>query len=160
MLKRSLLAVSVAGLALGMLPPATPARADLAVKAGILTCHVGHGFGFIFGSSRDLACTYTGNGRVEHYSGDISKFGIDIGYLQSGVIAWAVLAPSTDLAAGALTGNYGGVTAGASVAVGADANVLIGGSSHGVELQPLSVEGDQGINVAAGIASMSLKLQS
>ena len=160
MLKKSLLAAPIAGLALGLLSIAAPSKAAVEVKAGILTCHVGHGFGFIFGSSRDLACTYTANGRVEHYAGDISKFGVDIGYLQSGVIAWAVLAPTTNLAPGALGGHYGGVTAGASVAYGGDANVLVGGSTSQIALQPVSIEGDKGLNIAAGIASISLKPES
>jgi hypothetical protein len=160
MLKTSLLAGTVAAMTVGMLPSITPAHAAVTVQAGVLTCHVGHGYGFIFGSSRDLACTYTGNGRIEHYAGDISKFGVDIGYLQSGVIVWAVLAPTTDLAAGALSGAYGGVTAGVSAAVGGDANVLVGGSTHEVSLQPISIEGDKGLNVAAGIAAITLKPQS
>jgi len=159
MFKKSLLAVTVAGLALGTVSFGTPARAAVTMKDGVLTCHVDSGYGFVFGSSRGLNCTYSGNGHVEHYSGDISKFGVDIGYLQSGVIVWAVLAPTTDFAAGALAGSYGGVTAGASVVVGANANVLIGGSTHEFSLQPLSIEGDKGLNVAAGIASISLKLQ-
>jgi hypothetical protein len=160
MLTKSLFAASVAGFALCALPLGNTASAAVTVKTGMLTCHVGHGFGFVFGSSRDLACTYEGNGRVEHYTGDISKFGVDIGYLQSGVIVWAVLAPTTDLMPGALGGAYGGVTAGVSAAVGGSANVLVGGSTHEVSLQPLSIEGDKGLNVAAGIAAITLKLQS
>ena len=158
MLRKTLLAVAVAGLAVATLPLGTSARAAVTVKTGVLTCHVDSGYGFVFGSSRNLDCTYSGNGRVEYYSGDISKFGVDIGYLRSGVIVWAVLAPTTNLAAGALSGSYGGVTAGASVVVGADANLLIGGSTHELSLQPLSIEGDKGLNVAAGIASITLKL--
>jgi hypothetical protein len=156
---KSLFAVTVAGLALSALSLGTPARAAVTVKAGLLTCHVGSGFGFVFGSSRALNCTYSGSGRNENYSGDISKFGVDIGYLQSGVMVWAVLAPTTNLAGGALGGEYGGVTAGATVGVGGNANVLIGGSTHELSLQPLSIEGDKGLNVAAGIAALSLKLQ-
>jgi hypothetical protein len=156
---KSLLAVTVAGLALSALPLGTPAGAAVTVKAGLLTCHVGSGFGFVFGSSRALNCTYSGSGRNENYTGDISKFGVDIGYLQSGVMVWAVLAPTTNLAGGALGGDYGGVTAGAAVGVGGNANVLIGGSTHELSLQPLSIEGDKGLNVAAGIAALSLKLQ-
>jgi hypothetical protein len=157
MFKQSLLAATVAGLAFISAPLNTPAQAAVTVKAGVLTCHVGSGYGFVFGSSRNLACTYSGNGRIEHYAGDISKFGIDIGYLKDGVIIWAVLAPSTTLSPGALSGSYGGLTAGASVGVGGDANVLIGGSTRQIELQPLSIEGDKGLNVAAGIASISLR---
>jgi hypothetical protein len=155
MLKKSM---AVAGLALGALALQAPAHAvDATVKAGMLTCHVASGWGFIFGSSRDLRCVYSGNGRDENYEGKISKFGIDIGYLKSGVLVWAVLAPSTDLKPGALAGDYGGVTAGAAAGVGANANVLIGGSTKSISLQPVSVEGDKGINIAAGIAAISLK---
>jgi hypothetical protein len=158
MFRNSILAV--AGLALGTLALQAPAHADATVKAGMMTCHVASGWGFVFGSSRDLRCVYTGsNGRTEDYSGKISKFGVDIGYLKSGVLVWAVLAPSTNLTAGALNGDYGGVTAGATAGIGGNANVLIGGSTKSISLQPVSVEGDKGINVAAGIAAISLKYQ-
>jgi len=158
---KSVLALAAAGMALGALTFAAPARADVGVKAGVLTCHVDSGWGFIFGSSRGLQCIYTGSsGRVEHYVGRISKFGADIGYLQSGVIVWGVLAPTANLGGGALAGDYGGVTAGASISVGADANVLLGGSTRSISLQPLSIEGDKGLNVAAGIAAISLQLQA
>jgi len=159
MFRKSALTLAVAGLALGSIAVETPARADAAVKAGVLTCHVDSGWGFVFGSSRGLRCTYSGGGRNEHYAGKISKFGVDIGYLQSGVIVWGVFAPTTDLGAGALSGDYGGATGGASVGVGADANVLVGGSTREISLQPLSLEGDKGLNVAAGIASVTLRYQ-
>lgn len=131
------------------------------IKTGLLSCQVSSGWGFVFGSSRDLNCTYTAEPtkRVERYSGKISKFGVDIGYLKSAVIIWAVFAPTTDLAPGALAGDYGGVTAGASIGIGAGANILIGGSTKAISLQPLSVEGAQGANVAAGIAAISLKYE-
>ena len=85
-----------------------------------------------------------------------SKFGADIGYLQSGVILWAVLAPTTNLGQGALAGHYGGATASAAVGVGAGANVLVGGFNSSIALQPVSIEGQNGLNVAAGVASMNL----
>jgi hypothetical protein len=135
----------------------TPADADTTVKTGVLTCNVDSGWGFVFGSSRDLKCNYSGSaGRKEHYSGHIAKYGVDIGYLQGGVIVWAVLAPTNDLAAGALAGDYGGATGGAAVGVGGNANVLLGGFKNSITLQPLSLEGDKGLNVAAGIASITL----
>jgi hypothetical protein len=91
-----------------------------AVRAGYLTCHVDAGWGFIFGSSRKLDCAYALQpGYTEYYLGSITKFGADIGYLQSGVIIWAVLAPTTNLGQGALAGHYGGATASAAVGVGA-----------------------------------------
>jgi hypothetical protein len=155
MLKKSLVAAVAAGLA--FLPVATPARAAVGVKAGVLTCNVGGGSGFVFGSTKELSCTFSGNGRVEHYVGTISKYGVDIGYLKSGVILWAVLAPTHNPPPDALTGDYGGLTAGASAGVGAGANLLIGGSKHEISLQPLSVGGERGVNGAAGIAELTLK---
>jgi hypothetical protein len=128
------------------------------VKTGYLTCHEASGWGFVFGSSRDLKCSYSANGgRVEYYSGSISKFGADIGYLKSSVILWAVAAPTNDLKPGALAGHYGGVTASVTLGAGAGANVLIGGFDKSIALQPVSFEGQNGLNVAAGVAELTLK---
>lgn len=111
----------------GVAPAAEPAAngggsGGAAVRAGYLTCHVAAGWGFIFGSSRKLDCSYAFQpGYTEYYFGSISKFGADIGYLQSGVIIWSVLAPTTNLGQGALAGHYGGATASAAAGVGAGA---------------------------------------
>jgi Protein of unknown function (DUF992) len=127
------------------------------VKAGVLTCNVASGWSLVFGSTRDLKCTFSANnGHVDHYSGHINKYGVDIGYTAAGVIAWAVLAPTSDVGKGALAGTYGGVTGSAAVGVGAGANVLVGGSGQTISLQPLSVEGLTGLNIAAGIAGIVL----
>lgn len=150
----------IAAMALTVTALATPqARADdqATVRAGYLTCHVDSGWGFIFGSSRKLKCAYALQpGYTEYYTGSITKFGADIGYLSSGVILWAVLAPSTNLGQGALAGHYGGATASAAVGVGAGANVLIGGFKNSIALQPVSIEGQNGLNVAAGVAEVTL----
>ena len=76
--------------------------------------------------------------------------------MQSAVIVWAVVAPTINLAPGALAGNYVGATAGATAGVGVGANVLIGGSGNSIALQPVSIEGNTGLNVAAGIGAISL----
>lgn len=137
---------------------ASAAEAEGGVKLGTLSCHVSSGWGLIFGSSRDLNCTFQGQNRVEHYTGSITKFGVDIGYQQSGVIIWTVVAPTTGIdKPGMLAGTYGGGTAGASVGVGLGANALIGGMGGSIALQPLSIEGSTGLNVAAGIGGMTLK---
>ena len=139
-------------------PPPAASGGGAAVRAGYLTCHVAAGWGFIFGSSRKLQCAYALQpGYTEYYTGSITKFGADIGYLQSGVILWAVLAPTTNLGQGALEGHYGGATASAAVGVGAGANVLVGGFKNSIALQPVSIEGQNGLNVAAGVVEMTLK---
>ena len=127
------------------------------VKVGFLTCSVASGWGLIFGSSKDLHCTFSsGPGRAENYSGTIKKYGVDIGYQKGGFMSWAVLAPTLDLAPGSLAGSYGGATAGAAVGVGGSANVLVGASNRTISLQPVSIEGTTGLNIAAGVAALDL----
>ncbi len=157
MLKKVGVVIGALGLAAGIAMHGTPAHAQAGVRVGTLSCNVASGWGFVFGSSRALRCIFTpGPGHPEHYTGTISKFGVDIGYTQGGVLVWAVLAPSTNLAPGALAGNFAGATASATVGVGVGANVLIGGSNRTISLQPLSIEGNTGLNVAAGIGAITL----
>jgi hypothetical protein len=148
----------LAGAALaGALALAGQASAD-GVKVGTLSCHEASGWGFIFGSSKSIHCTYSGSGgHFERYDGNVSKFGVDIGYTSSAVILWTVIAPTTGLHAGALAGHYGGVTGIAAVGVGAGANVLVGGFDRSFTLQPVSIQGQTGLNVAAGIGGMTLR---
>ena len=143
MLRKSALTISAAALALGVLAFGTDAQAQAGVKVGTLTCNVDSGWGFVFGSSRGLRCIYSPvQGVAEHYTGNVKKNGVDIGYQQGGVIVWGVIAPTSSLAPGALSGDYGGVTASATVAVGVGANVLVGGFNKSVTLQPVSIEGN------------------
>jgi opacity protein-like surface antigen len=133
---------------------AAPAAA--AVRVGTLTCHEASGWGMILGSTRRLHCDYQGVDHQERYVGDLSKVGVDIGYQGPAQIVWAVFAPTDRMGPGALSGHYGGVTANAAVGVGLGANALVGGSDRTITLQPLSVEGATGLDVAAGIGGMSL----
>jgi hypothetical protein len=145
---------------ISMLVLGVPAYAQGGVQIGTLTCSVAGGWGFVFGSSKAIRCTLArAGGRPEHYAGSINKFGVDIGYTQAGVLVWGVLAPTANLAPGVLSGNYVGATGSATVGVGAGANVLVGGSHRTISLQPVSIEGNTGLNVAAGIGAMSLRYQ-
>jgi hypothetical protein len=128
------------------------------VKVGELTCGVASGWGFVFGSTKDLRCVFRQNDRKPvHYTGSINKFGVDIGYTEGGVLVWEVVAPTSDVRPGALEGDYVGVSAGATAGIGVGANVLVGGFDKSFSLQPLSVSGNKGLNVAAGIGSITLK---
>ena len=156
MRKKLSIAAGAAALAAAM-AFAAPASAD-GVKIGTLTCHVASGWGFVFGSSKDMRCNYSPSGGPgEHYVGTISKFGVDVGYTSSAVIIWEVFAPHSGIKRGALQGGYGGATASVTAGVGAGANVLVGGFDRSITLQPLSISGSTGLNLAAGIGAMSLK---
>ncbi len=142
-------------LALGL--AASPAIAKDGVKIGVLTCDVAGGVGMIIGSSKAVDCTFEGTvGSRERYTGNIGKFGLDVGVTGKGVMAWAVFAPGK-INRGALAGTYVGASAEASVAIGLGAKVLVGGSDKSITLQPLSVQAQTGLNLAAGVASLKLK---
>ncbi|MFG1418089.1 DUF992 domain-containing protein [Xanthobacter sp. V0B-10] len=152
------------GLAAVAAVSATPAAAVEApkVQIGVLVCSVAPSVGFILGSVRDLACELR-TSRIEPYTvqaaykGTVSRFGIDIGITSGNTLSWAVFAPSTSVGPGALAGQYVGVSANAAWGLGGGVNVLVGGSTQTVALQPLSLEGLTGAAVAAGVADLKLE---
>jgi hypothetical protein len=127
------------------------------MEVGVLTCTAASSTGFIIGSTRELRCRFNRSGRDELYTGTIKKFGLDIGATQQAQIAWAVLAPTAHLPPRSLVGSYGGVSAEATIGVGVGANALVGGSAKSIVLQPLSVQSQQGLNIAAGVAALQLR---
>jgi len=137
---------------------ATPTLAQERVQAGSLTCDVSAGIGLILGSQRQVYCTFTpaSPGPVEVYTGNITRIGLDLGATTGGVMIWIVYAP-TERPVGGLAGEYVGASAEASVVGGLGANVLVGGSGSTVALQPVSVQEQTGLNLAAGIAGLELQ---
>jgi hypothetical protein len=127
------------------------------VKVGVLNCRIEGGAGFIIGSSKEVDCVFkrAGGGR-EHYVGTIGKLGIDIGVTTDTVLGWIVFAPGK-LKSGSLKGSYTGASAEATVGLGVGANVLVGGFRQSVNLQPISLQAQTGLNVAAGVASLNLR---
>lgn len=147
-----------AALVAGALMGASAAKAEGGVQLGQLNCEVAGGAGFIFGSSKELNCTFnSADGTEETYTGVINKYGIDIGVTGKAVILWTVVAAEADkYQPGALAGTYSGASAQAAFAAGLGANVLVGGSSDSFALQPVSVNATEGINVAVGFAQVKL----
>lgn len=157
----TILGTAIIGLLLSLAPNAFAQAGTAAdqgeTKLGYLSCDVSSGWGIIIGSSRDIKCIFSPvNGEPEEYDGYINKWGADIGYLRSAVILWAVLAPSRTVGKGALAGHYAGATASASIGAGVGAHVMVGGLHSSISLQPLSIEGNTGLNAAAGIVTMTL----
>src|SRR5215831_21315282 len=128
------------------------------VNAGLLECRGLGSTGFIIGSVHELECVF----RTEYmppvrYHGIVRKFGLDVGVTEASVLAWGVVAPTAQIGPGDLAGVYSGVSAGAALGVGAGANALVGGSGNTIALQPVSVEGQSGVNVTLGVASLELR---
>lgn len=151
-------AISCSAVLIGALAAAQPATAQQNVKIGALRCDVSGGLGLIIASTKEMSCRYhSARGYTEHYYGAIKKFGLDIGHTDRGVLAWDVFAPSAGRKRGALAGDYVGVTASATVGAGIGANALIGGFNRSITLQPLSIQTQTGLALAAGVASLTLR---
>jgi hypothetical protein len=128
------------------------------VQIGVLECRGGSSVGFIVGSVTNLGCVLHADGLPDdRYVATIRKVGVDLGITQESALAWGVFAPTARLGPGALSGNYAGAQGSASVGVGVGGNALIGGSDNSIALQPLSVQGQVGLNVAAGLESLELR---
>jgi hypothetical protein len=128
------------------------------VQVGVLECRGGASIGFIIGSVTNLGCVLRVDGLPEdRYIATIRKVGVDLGITQETALAWGVYAPVARLGPGDLSGNYAGAQGSASVGVGGGGNVLVGGSANSISLQPLSLQGQVGLNVAAGLESLELR---
>ena len=146
----AMLASSVAG---------TNAQAPMTrVQVGILECRGGASIGFIVGSVTNLGCVLRVDGMPEdRYIATIRKVGLDLGITAESALAWGVYAPVVRLGPGALSGDYAGAQGSATLGVGVGGKVLVGGSGNTIALQPLSVQGQIGISVAAGLESLELR---
>jgi Protein of unknown function (DUF992) len=128
------------------------------VQVGVLECRGGASIGFIVGSVTNLGCVLRVAGLPEdRYVATIRKVGVDLGITQETALAWAVYAPVAQLGPGDLSGDYAGAQGSATLGVGAGGNVLLGGSGNSISLQPLSLQGQVGLNVAAGLESLELR---
>jgi hypothetical protein len=138
---------------------AAGASADSKIELGTLTCSGGEGVGLILGSKKSYTCTFAyADGRPpESYQATVTKIGLDIGVTGKTVMVWTVLAATQALDSRPLAGSYAGAVADASVGIGAGAKVLVGGSKQSITLQPVSVQGQTGVNVAVGVAEMKLR---
>jgi hypothetical protein len=137
-------------------PPVAVAQSPVAV--GVLECRAGQSTTFIVGSIRDFDCIFTPtDGPLQRYGGTIQRLGVDLGWSGTTALVWQVFAPTNVIGPGALAGGYGGVSAGAAVGVGLGANALAGGLNNSFALQPVSVEGQTGLNAFAGVAGLELR---
>lgn len=137
----------------------TPANAAEKLRTGILDCDVSAGVGLIFSEKQTMTCVFKplGGGAPDHYTGKIEEVGIALGETAGGVLVWSVVSDQKGVPAGALAGKYQGLSADASLGVGLGENVLLGGSNQAFMLQPTSYEGQVGLNLAAGVTTVTLQ---
>jgi Protein of unknown function (DUF992) len=147
--------IAIAALAASI---ATAHALPVTTRAGILQCEGGQNVGFVVGSNTSLECVFHSEGRrPEPYLATLRRVGLDLGVTEQTRLTWAVNAPAGRVRRGDLAGSYGGVGANASVGIGGGGNFLVGGPQNSYALQPISVQGQTGLNVAAGVANIELE---
>ena len=147
---------SIFGIALAALA-ASVSTASATVQIGTITCASGQSVGYIVGSSSEFHCVFNSPGRrPEPYVAEVQRFGVDLGFVNQAGLSWAVFAPTYRIGHGDLSGSYGGVGGNASIIVGGGGNLLWGGSNNTFALQPLSLQGQAGLNVTGGIVGVQL----
>jgi Protein of unknown function (DUF992) len=136
----------------------SPAPAQSTAQVGTLSCDVSAGVGMIVSQKQTMTCVFTpaDGGPPDPYLGRIDEFGLALGAVNQGHLVWGVIAPSTGLPRGALSGTYGGVGAQATAGAGVGANVLVGGTGRSFSLQPVSIQGQTGLNIAGGVTTVTL----
>jgi hypothetical protein len=156
LLRHLFLVAAVSATSSGM--AALTAKAQSSGRIGVLSCDVSKGVGLFVVQKQKLSCVFKQDGSsvADTYTGSIDQFGIALGEVTAGHLVWGVVAASKGLPTGALAGTYAGVGASASFGVGAGANVLVGGTGRSFSLQPLSVEGQTGVNIAGGVTTVTL----
>jgi len=159
MMTRGLALAGATLLAAGLVLPTAAEAQPRPTRVGVLNCNVAPAVGFLVGSRRELSCVFRPErrGRPEGYVGTFSRVGLDVGITGSGVLAWAVFAPTRRMSPYQLAGSYSGASTQATFAVGLGANALVGGSGDTVALQPLSVQAQTGLNLALGIGNLTLR---
>ncbi len=136
---------------------AAPAMAQSRFGIGTLQCDVSAGVGMIVGSTRQLQCVLDPlKGPNQRYVGTVRHTGLDLGVTGGGVMVWSVLASNAEPRF-PLTGRYVGAQASGSLGVGLGANALVGGNDNSFALQPISVQAQTGVNIAVGVAELTLE---
>ena len=149
-----LLTLTIAIASVALVGSFATAHALPPVRAGVLECRGEQNVGFVVGSTTNLECVFQSEGRrPEAYVATVRRYGVT----EQTRFSWTVNAPTSQLGRGELAGAYGGVCANSSVGVGVGGNVLVGGPQNAYVLQPISVQGQTGLNVAAGVASIDLE---
>ena len=153
------LSIAAMVLTAALLLDTSPAEAQRRTQAGRLNCTLAPSVGLVVGSRQRMSCEFIASRRAfrDLYSGTVTRVGLDLGVTAGGVMGWTVLARTKGLRRGALAGTYVGASGDIALGVGVGANALVGGTGRSIMLQPLSVSGQVGVNLALGVARLTLR---
>ena len=129
------------------------------VEFGYLECALTQDTGNVVVSKQTYSCTFdpADDAKLsEVYTATTDKIGLDLSKTDEEKLRWIVLAAGNPENPGALAGDYGGVSADASIGLGVGAMVLVGGLEDTFTLQPVSVSTQEGIGLSLAVESMDL----
>ena len=151
---RSCLTVlALAGL-IGMHEPAAAQTGG--PPTGRLSCTVGNNFAAIAKSQRPTDCRFRPRrGPMQHYTGIVRSFGLDLGAIRTATMGWRVYGPYARAPLGALSGQY---KSSSTATPSTPGSALVGGKDNEATLLPLPLQGSRGINVAIGVTELELTL--
>jgi hypothetical protein len=123
----------------------------------MLECNASSNASNVVTSGKALSCVFhPTSGPVEFYTGSLTTVGVDIGFTGPGKLSWGVVVATPASNPFPLAGTFSGGTAGVTLLAGVDANSLVGGNGNSISLQPLSVSTQTGIDITAGVATLTL----
>ena len=160
-IKRAAASTALAVFAMGFTTGASQAQSLL--QTGALVCKGEGGWGAIITSKKTFDCTFsTPSGSIKgSYKGTIRKYGIDIGVTGDTALTWVVFGPvdkaGENYQSGSLAGQYAGIGGEVSLGVGVGANAMLGGSDDAFVLQPISIQVQTGLSIAAGVQTLTLE---
>lgn len=141
----------------------SPSAAQAGLQAGVLSCRGEGGWSAIITSKKRFRCVFaSSDGSVRgRYNAVIRKFGLDIGITGQTALTWLVFGPAEvvgdNYIPGSIAGAYAGVGAEAAFGIGAGANVLVGGGPGSFTLQPVSIQVQTGLSIAAAVQTLELE---
>jgi Protein of unknown function (DUF992) len=140
-----------------MIVPLAQAHQGRPMRAGVLECEGRRTTGKLVMSQARLHCVFRSDGRQpERYVAKVRRYGVDLGLTDETRMAWAVNAPINDFGRSELRGRYGGLSANAAALFGFGGSFLLRGSDRAAALQPISLQGQTGLNLAAGVTEVEL----
>ncbi len=127
-------------------------------KVGTLTCDISGGIGMIIASKKAVTCMFTPSaaGPREVYTGSISKFGLDVGATSGGEMVWTVFAPSNKEIRRARR-HITAAPAPKRQWCRSRRQRPDRRFDRTVTLQPVSVQGQTGLNLAVGVSGLELR---
>ena len=124
---------------------------------GTLTCSLSASIGLVVGSQRNVSCLFRGTSGEpdEPYTGTMTRVGLDVG-LTTGSVIFGRCSRTRTATKGCSPAPIPGRRQKCPLPLVSAPTSSSAGSNRTLALQPLSVQGQIGLDIAAGVGSLDL----